>query len=267
MGLSSPFRYAVYVAGTLLLFFVAAGVGAAVAVVVSRQPETVATRSGSSAESGTLEDTMLETTVNARTLEDTVIKPISKKKANPQESEDENSFVHRAADENSRGDYTYISDSSVNNNANAVVLVTPTADRGSPGGAAYNHNIGVWYEGVDKEKWAIFNQDRTAVPAGATFEVVVPPASEKFVHRAEPINIVGNDTYLDDPLTNGNPDAVLSVTQNWNPGGGRGVYNNHAIGVLYDKDKQKWAIYNRDGAPIPDGAAFNVAVSGGAKGS
>jgi hypothetical protein len=74
-------------------------------------------------------------------------------------------------------------------------------------------------------------------------------------------NTEKNRTYLDNPLTNGEPDALLRVTQNWNPGGGRGVYNNHPIGVLYDADTRKWAIYNRDGASMPDGAAFNIAVS------
>jgi hypothetical protein len=53
----------------------------------------------------------------------------------------------------------------------------------------------------------------------------------------------------------------VSVTQNWNPGGGRGVYNNHPVGVLYDEGVEKWAVYNRGGAPMPDGAAFNIAVS------
>jgi hypothetical protein len=60
------------------------------------------------------------------------------------------------------------------------------------------------------------------VPSGATFKVIVPPACEKFVHHAELINTAGNTIYLDDPLTNGNPDVVLSVTQNWNPGAARG---------------------------------------------
>ena len=27
---------------------------------------------------------------------------------------------------------------------------------------------------------------------------------------------------------------------------------------MYDAKLQKWAIYNRDGAPMPEGAAFNV---------
>jgi hypothetical protein len=165
--------------------------------------------------------------------------------------------------------YTYIGDPSINGDSNAVVLVAPTPDRGSASASAstaaagtsvYGHNIGVWYEGADKKKWAIFNQDRAAVLAGATFEVVIPPASESFVHRAESDNTFGNTTYLDDPLTNGSPDVPVLVTQNWNPGGG-GVYNDHPVGVFYDEDTEQWAVYNLDGARMPKGAAFNIAVS------
>ena len=171
------------------------------------------------------------------------------------------SFVHRATDENSRGDYTYLSDPAIDGDPDAVVTVSVSADRGSDGGATYGHIIGVWYE-AGAQKWAIFNQDRSAVPAGAAFRVVLPPAPESFVHRAELDNTVGNATFLDDPLTDGKADAVVSVTQNWNPGGGTGIYNDHPVGVFYDEDVQKWSVYNRDGAPMPEGAAFNVAVSG-----
>jgi hypothetical protein len=260
-------RYLIYFAGNLLVFFVAVGVGAMAALMFSQQPERVAHSSSNSAESRTLLGTMLETTGNTKKLlEDTGIETTNHvKDANPQKLASEISFVHRATDDNSRGDYTYINDPNINGDPDAVVLVAPTPDQKSAGGATYKHNIGVWYEGVDKKKWAIFNQDRAVVPAGATFKVVVPPASKKFVHHAVLINIVGNTTYLDDPLTNGNSDVVLSVTQNWNPGGGRGIYNNHPIGVVYDKDVNKWAIYNRDNVPMPDGAAFNVAVSGSVK--
>ena len=101
--------------------------------------------------------------------------------------------------------------------------------------------------------------------SGATFEVTIPRTSEVFLHRAAKSNIFGNSTYLDDPLTNGEPDAVLSVTQNWNPGGGGGVYNDHAVGVIYDESVEQWLIYNKDEAPMPKGAAFNVAVSGSAR--
>jgi hypothetical protein len=81
-----------------------------------------------------------------------------------------------------------------------------------------------------------------------------------FVHRATPENISSNSTYLDHPLTNDDPDVILYVTQNWNPGGGTGTYNDHPIGVWYDDSSQRWAIFNQDREVMPDGVAFNVAV-------
>jgi hypothetical protein len=89
---------------------------------------------------------------------------------------------------------------------------------------------------------------------GATLHTV-------FIHHTTSENISRNSTYLDGPPTEGNPnDVVLVVTQNWNPGGSDGKYNNHPIGVWYDRDRSKWAIFNQDRAAMPVGAAFNVAV-------
>jgi hypothetical protein len=246
-------RYLKYVAGVLLVFFVAVGVGAMAALVVGSQFGRVAT---GPAQTST---TKMETTSAAKTLEDTTIGSSGDPK-NPDDTAYKATFTHRATDENSRGDYTYISDPSMNGNPDAIVLILRQSNVGS---TSYKHNIGVWYEGGAR-KWAIFNQDRAAVPAGATFEVVVPRASARFVHHARLMNTAGNYTYLDDRLTNGEPDAVLSVTQNWNPGGGRGVYNDHPVDTVYDAQVERWAIYNRDNVSIPKGAAFNVAVSAGA---
>jgi sortase A len=166
-------------------------------------------------------------------------------------------FVHRASQENSRGDYTYLDDPAINGDADAVVLVAPTAARG--GGTEYDHNVGVWFE-PEARKWAIFNQDRAAVPEGATFQVVIPAEPERFVHRSTPENGSENGTYLDNPLVNGKPDVAPSVTQNWNPGGGEGVYNDHAVDVRYDEGREAWEVHNEDGSALPEGASFNVAV-------
>ena len=88
---------------------------------------------------------------------------------------------------------------------------------------------------------------------GATLEAV-------FVPHATHENTSENSTYLDAPPTEGNPNAVLVVTHNWNPGGSPGKYNDHPIGVWYDRDRGKWAIFNQDRAAMPVGADFNVAV-------
>jgi len=181
--------------------------------------------------------------------------------AGPAGPDIESVFVHRATPGNSRGDYTYLSDPAANGDPNAVVLVTATLDQED---RTYDdRNIGVWYE-PEKQKWAIFNQDRAAIPPGTTFNVVVLRSPEDAVHRAAPANTVAYSTYLDHPTANGNPDAVLVVTPNWNPGGGVGIYNDHPVGVRYDPDRRRWAVFNRDNARIPQGAVFNVAVWEGA---
>ena len=97
------------------------------------------------------------------------------------------------------------------------------------------------------------NEAEDPMPEGAAIDAA-------FVHRAAPENIVNNSTYLDNALTNGDPDAILYVTQNWNPGGGPGTYNEHPVGVWYDANQLRWAIFNQDLAAMPEGAAFNVVV-------
>ena len=96
-------------------------------------------------------------------------------------------------------------------------------------------------------------QEGEPTPDGAAFNSV-------FVHRATPENTSANSTYLDNPLANDNPNVILYVTQNWNPGDSAGTYNDHTTGVWYDPSRQRWAIFNQDRDPMPDGAAFNVAV-------
>lgn len=166
-------------------------------------------------------------------------------------------FVHRATPENSKGDYTYLDDPALNDDPDAIVFATPTDARG--GGGEYDHNVGVWYE-ANAGKWAIFNQDLAPVREDATFQVAIPPEPESFVHVSTPENASEDGTYIDGPLVNGKPDAEVSVTQNWNPGGGNGVYNDRDVGVRFDKERRAWEIFNEDGSELPDGASFNVGI-------
>mgnify|MGYP000134401217 CR=1 FL=1 len=85
------------------------------------------------------------------------------------------------------------------------------------------------------------------------------PTATSFVHVADSSNSFINWTVISHPELGGDPDAVLLVTQNRNPGGVGGIYNDNAIGVWYDGSN--WAIFNQDTVtPIPDGAAFNIRV-------
>ena len=170
-------------------------------------------------------------------------------------------FVHTATAANTSGNHTYIDHPLTNNNPNAIVLVTPNWNPGGVGNTYNNHPIGVYYSGGE-QKWAVFNQDLASMPTGAAFNVLIPATgADAFVHTATAANITGNWTTIDHPLTNGNPNAIVLVTQNWNPSGGSGTYNNHPIGVWYSNSAQKWSVFNQDLASMPDGAAFNVIVT------
>ena len=78
----------------------------------------------------------------------------------------------------------------------------------------------------------------------------------RFVHTATAASIAGHYTYIDHPLTNNTPNAIVLVTQNWNLGGVGNTYNNHPIGVWYSNATKKWAVFNQDHASMPAGAAF-----------
>ncbi|MBU1877357.1 MAG: hypothetical protein KJ734_00240, partial [Chloroflexi bacterium] len=51
------------------------------------------------------------------------------------------------------------------------------------------------------------------------FSAAASVPGARFVHTTTAANTSGNYTYIDHPLTNNNPNAIVLVTQNWNPGG------------------------------------------------
>lgn len=166
-------------------------------------------------------------------------------------------FVHFASSQNISHNFTVLNHHTINNNPNAILIVTPNFNpSGSRVGVGSNNHIGVYYS---NQGWAIYNQNMAPMPTNAAFNVMAAqPNSRAFVHKANNANIMYNFTMIDNPATNNNPNAILLVTSNWNPGGASGVYNNHAMGVYYYNNK--WAIFNQDMTAMPEGAAFNVVV-------
>lgn len=92
-----------------------------------------------------------------------------------------------------------------------------------------------------------------------------------FIHRATTNNIVKHCTVIDHPLCNNDPDAILIVTHNWNPGdatGTSGINTADNFGVGYTGVnsgfpthlRNKWAIRHLSYEPFEVGAAFNVLV-------
>ncbi len=203
-------------------------------------------------------------TTDVAILEKAKLAAIAKVAATASEEADETRFTHRAGSENIVDNSTYIDDPLTNGNPNAFILVTQTWEHRDDA-PTKAHEIGVWYDHRRGGKWAIFNQDLAPMSEGATFKVAVLEESKNIVHRAAPGNTADNSTYIDNPLTNDDPGVGLSITSNWNPGGGGGTYNDHPVGVRYNDDRGEWAIYNKDRSAMPDGAAFNVTVLEGGK--
>lgn len=71
-----------------------------------------------------------------------------------------------------------------------------------------------------------------------------------FKHKTSSTNISGHITTIDNPLTNGNPNLILLISQEY------GKYNTSQVGVWYSGGK--WKIYNEDKTPIPQNTSFNV---------
>jgi hypothetical protein len=67
-------------------------------------------------------------------------------------------------------------------------------------------------------------------------------------------------TFITHPLCNGNPNAILIVTPNADPGGGSTQSDTHVINVAYFGSQNKWAITHADETAITTNTAYNVLI-------
>ncbi|QRN96680.1 hypothetical protein JRI60_48150 [Archangium violaceum] len=160
-------------------------------------------------------------------------------------------FVHRTTTANKSGHITFVSHPSVLSDPNAIIRVTHNWNPPGIPATYLNCIVGVYYAGGS---WGIFNQDTSCqMPLDASFNVAV---GQGFVHDVTTANTSGHITYLNHPLTNGNPSALVTATHLW-----KGTYNKSDIGVWYDSFQGKWAIFNEDTTvAMATGMAFSVNV-------
>ena len=86
-----------------------------------------------------------------------------------------------------------------------------------------------------------------------------------FVHTATAGTITVDLSLIDHPDLNGNPNAKLLVSHNWNPGGTGGVYNDFTTGVYYSAGDSKWGVYNESGANMVEDSSYNVYIAQGSE--
>jgi microsomal dipeptidase-like Zn-dependent dipeptidase len=163
-------------------------------------------------------------------------------------------FRHIAVAANTTSHITILDHPLLNGNDRAVLFVSPIWEK--KGDNSINHTFGVWYNG---SRWTIFNQNRQPMlPATIEkfqFNVLIYEKlhANTFVQTVIANNKNAHITILDHPQLNGNPNAVLLVSQKY------GVYNPHEIGVWYNGSR--WTIFNQDRADLSLNTLFNVLIA------
>ncbi len=128
-----------------------------------------------------------------------------------------------------------------------------------------DHNLGVFYDGpvappapLDENVWAVYNDDVTP-PLPVAYNITdVTKDPHAFVFLTTTNNIGGDSAVIDNPVSNGNPNAVVFVTHIYNSPGGPNNYFDIPVGVWYDGDH--WLIFTEDETTMPAGATFVVDI-------
>jgi len=169
------------------------------------------------------------------------------------------SIKHTATALNTTANLTFIDDPSTNNKPNALLYISH--NWGASGGVYNNHATGVFYHQASG-KWGIFNEDLSAFPVGAVYNVFVVdgPNASAYIHTTgTPSGSVPYVSYLDNPSISTN--SVILVTHNFSPAGvSNGKYDTSTVGV--GMKSFSWLIQSMDKTTrIDSGTTFNVLIA------
>jgi hypothetical protein len=161
---------------------------------------------------------------------------------------------------------------SVTNTASAAVNAVALRGVASAGASAAAHGVvGETKSPFGAGVWAIGDGTNTAlrVSSGAiqVSGAGIGTSTAVFIHRATGANIEAGSTHrttITHPMCDGDSNAILLVTPNYNPGQTGNVLDPHPIGVFYNSLLGKWQIFHQDylltSAPMATNAAFNVLI-------
>lgn len=168
-------------------------------------------------------------------------------------------IVHTATVDNIADNVTYIDHPDLNNNPSACLNFVHNWNPGN-GAGVYNDNPdGLWYSSGN-QRWAIYNENINDMIVGASFNVYIAEEGECIDHVATAVNTFGHITDIDDALFNeNNPGPYAFINTYYNP---NSVYNTGVWGTYYDTGVERRSIYDENFNPVPDGAAFKIAIPG-----
>ena len=161
-------------------------------------------------------------------------------------------FTHTVTTGNSILNWSLIDNTVLNGNPNAVFFITKTWDN-----YVYDTaHVGVWYDQA-MSKWSVYNENPSGIlELNSTYNIFVPGSGTSFFkHVAADSYYVTN---IDNPLTNGNPNAKIFVVHDFTTSGPSQGYIDDEIGVWYNG--AQWTIYTESITPLWAEATFNVLV-------
>jgi type VI secretion system secreted protein Hcp len=147
----------------------------------------------------------------------------------------------------------------LNGNPTAVIFIIPVEVNGinlDP------HSICAYYNG---KQWSVMNTDNSTMPPGAQFNVqyYVSPDDNHFTQVVTKENLVKNNSYIDHPGLNGNPNARFQFFQNASPNVRGGNINKSEIKTQYDESAGQWFISNTNGKTLDLATGYNISISPG----
>lgn len=158
------------------------------------------------------------------------------------------SFDHLTTAANTSGNNTLVNSPALNGVATALAFANPNITLGAAG---MSQPFGVYYAG---SFWRLFDQTSTLMTPNVGFNLFVPATgSGLFEHIATAATTSSYFTLINNAATDDRPDAIVLVTQNWEP---NHVYNPHPVGLYYAAPN--WFVDNLDRIAMPVNAGFNV---------
>ena len=170
-------------------------------------------------------------------------------------------FIWTVTGASQSGATTEINNGATNGNPNAILFVTQNWSPGGVCGCVTDTSpISIYYD-TSTDEWTIVDEDGSAVPVGAQFNVLAFPAAtaDAFSVTADSSNTSFNFVAFDNSATNNNPKAIIQATQV-----DTGVINDNNAGVYYDGSE--WGVFNEAYVDMPAGATFNVLIGSQAGG-
>lgn len=159
-----------------------------------------------------------------------------------------------ATDSNISLDAAIIDHPYLNDNPNAILVVSHVWNPGGEGGVYNTTATGVHYSNTFN-KWLIYNLDSTDFIPNTSFFIYIPGPIYGAVHTVASAGIY---SILDYSGINGDDEACVVVSPNYSSVVG---YINENVGLWYG-DTNQWNLYYEGGTPFQEDEKFMIAITG-----